>query len=64
MPKKPTPPTDHAAAVREAIKALDLADATLNAVVGYKDLLPRDLVIHAATVRNICQASAAELRQL
>lgn len=50
-------------AVRDAIEALELAEATLTAVVGYRDILPRDLTIHAATVRNLCNKSAHELRQ-
>jgi len=48
---------------RDAIQALDLAEAVCVAVVGYRDTLPKDFTIHAAKVRALCAEAARDLRR-
>ena len=47
--------------IAEALQALDMAAATLAAVAAHRDMLPRDLTIHAATVRNLCLSAEQAL---
>lgn len=51
------------ASVADAMQALDMAAAVLAAVAAHREMLPPDIAIHAAKVRNLCLSAGLGLRE-